>query len=166
MNHKNKIPSSIFTNPIHFIACGFGSGAMPYAPGTFGTMVAIPLYLIIQPLSLVVYLSVLFVATFIGFWLCGKTARDFGVHDHPAIVWDEILGYGITMIAAPQGWLWIILGFLLFRLFDIWKPWPIHTIDQYVNNGVGIVLDDIIAGVYASISLQIIFFMCDKNLWV
>ena len=78
-----------------------------------------------------------------------------GVHDHSGIVWDEFAGFFITMIAAPQGWQWIVLGFALFRLFDIWKPWPIHIIDNKVQGGVGIMLDDVIAGVYALVVLQL-----------
>ncbi len=90
----------------------------------------------------------------LGIWICDRAARDFGVHDHPAIVWDEVVGYFITMMAAPPGWLWIAVGFALFRLFDILKPWPIQQADQRVGGGFGIMFDDLLAAVYAWIVLQ------------
>jgi phosphatidylglycerophosphatase A len=92
----------------------------------------------------------------LGFWLCGKSAQDLGVHDHPGIVWDEIVGFLITMYLAPINWLWIVLGFILFRLFDIFKPWPINRLDREVKGGVGLMLDDILAGIFAWIALQLI----------
>jgi phosphatidylglycerophosphatase A len=92
----------------------------------------------------------------IGVWLCHGTARDLGLADHPGIVWDEIVGYLITMTAAPAGWTWIVLGFVLFRLFDIWKPWPISWLDRNIKGGLGIMLDDALAGTYACLVLQLI----------
>ena len=92
----------------------------------------------------------------LGVWICDRTARDLGVHDHPAIVWDEVIGYFVTMITAPPGWVWIVAGFALFRLFDILKPWPIRWIDRHVHGGVGIMLDDVLAGVFAWLSMQLI----------
>ena len=94
----------------------------------------------------------------LGFWLCGKTAKDLGVHDHPGIVWDEIVGFLITMYLVPLNWAWILTGFLLFRVFDILKPWPIRLIDQKVEGGIGIMLDDVLAGIYAWTVLQIIIY--------
>lgn len=154
----NITPPSVWTNPLHFIAFGFGSGAMPFAPGTWGTVAAIPLYLAIRHLSLSHYLIILTIAILAGIWLCDKVAKEVGVHDHPGIVWDEIVGYGVTMIAAPQGWQWIILGFLLFRLFDIWKPWPIKWLDRRAPGGFGIVIDDLLAAIYAWVVLQAVAF--------
>ncbi|CAN5242599.1 phosphatidylglycerophosphatase A [soil metagenome] len=150
----NITPPSVWTNPLHFVAFGFGSGALPFAPGTWGTVVAIPLYLAIRDLSLAYYLTILFVAIIAGIWLCDKVAKEVGVHDHSGIVWDEIVGYGVTMIAAPHEWQWIIIGFLLFRLFDIWKPWPIGWIDKHAPGGFGSVIDDIVAAIYAWLVLQ------------
>lgn len=118
------VPRSVFRNPVHFLAFGFGSGAAPFAPGTFGTLAAIPLYLLLVQLSLNWYLVVLIVMFGIGIFLCERTARDLGVHDHGGIVWDEFVGYWITMVAAPAGWMWPIVGFVLFRFFDILKPFP------------------------------------------
>lgn len=150
------VPKSVWRNPIHFLAFGCGSGAMPFAPGTFGTLVAIPLYLVLEPLSLVYYLLIVAGLTLIGIALCHITARDIGVHDHGGIVWDEIVGYLLTMAAAPRGWLWIVIGFVLFRLFDIVKPWPIRLADKQVSGGFGIMLDDVLAAGYAWLVLQLL----------
>ncbi|WP_455212821.1 phosphatidylglycerophosphatase A family protein [Kaarinaea lacus] len=150
-------PSEILKNPIHFFAFGFGSGLSPKAPGTFGTLAAIPIYLaLIQSVDASLYFVIVVLMSFLGFWLCGKTAEDLGVHDHPGIVWDEIVGFLITMFQAPLGWVWVLVGFALFRVFDILKPWPINWLDKKVEGGVGIMLDDILAGIFAWIVLQII----------
>lgn len=156
MKLNNNLPRSIWRNPWHFLAFGFGAGAMPVAPGTFGTLVAIPLYIWLAPLPLLAYLAVVFVMLVLGIWLCHVTARDIGVHDHGGIVWDEIVGYLLTMVAAPPGWLWIVLGFILFRLFDIVKPWPIGLADKRVSGGFGIMLDDVIAALYAWLIMQLL----------
>lgn len=94
--------------------------------------------------------------TLFGIWLCGVSANELGIHDPAGIVWDEIVGYLVTMIAAPAGWKWIIIGFILFRIFDIWKPWPVNWADKKLEGGLGIMLDDVIAGIYALIILQLI----------
>ena len=151
---RNYIPIKMLKNPVHFLSLGFGSGLAPYAPGTFGTLAAIPLYLVLQPLSLTVYLIVTLFCILIGIYLCGKTAEALGVHDHGGIVWDEIAGYLITMIAVPFDWVWVIVGFLLFRFFDILKPWPIKWIDAKVSGGWGIMLDDVLAGIFSLIVLH------------
>ncbi len=156
---KNSTPRSVWRNPIHFLAFGFGSGAMPFAPGTFGTLAALPIYLLMVPLSLWAYLAVVLVMTLLGVWLCHVTSRDLGVHDHGGIVWDEIVGYLITMIAAPPGWQWIVAGFVLFRFFDIIKPWPIGWADRRVHGGLGIMLDDVLAAVLAWTVLQGVAFI-------
>jgi phosphatidylglycerophosphatase A len=113
-------------------------------------MAAIPLaWLMAEYLSLPLYLAVTVFAMLIGFWICGRSSEMLGVHDHRGIVWDEFVGYFITMIAVPQTWYWILLGFLLFRFFDIFKPWPAKQFDASLHNGVGIMIDDVIAGLYA-----------------
>ena len=150
----NKAPASVWRNPVHFLAFGLGSGAAPWAPGTFGTLAAVPLWYLMAQTSLPVYLLLTLVAFVIGIWLCGRTSRDLGVHDHGGIVWDEFVGYWITMIAVPVNWIWAVLGFVLFRLFDIWKPWPIRPVDRKVHGGLGIMLDDVLAGVFAALVLQ------------
>ncbi|ANG61373.1 phosphatidylglycerophosphatase [Marinobacterium aestuarii] len=150
---------AVWRNPVHFLAFGFGSGLAPRAPGTFGTLAAIPLYLLMTLLPLWGYLLVLVVAAGLGIYLCGRTARDMGVHDHPGIVWDEFVGFWITMLFVPVNWVWILVGFALFRLFDIWKPWPIRMVDQKVEGGFGIMLDDVLAGIYALLVLQLLVFL-------
>ncbi len=143
-------------NPVHLLALGFGSGLAPVAPGTVGTVVGVLLYLPLASLDTLPYVLVVVAATIAGIWLCEFTARDLGTHDHPSIVWDEIAGFLVTMVGAPSGWQWMILGFLLFRLFDIWKPWPIRPIDRRVKGGLGIMLDDILAGIFAALCLQLL----------
>jgi len=144
----------MLANPAHLLSFGFGSGLLPKAPGTFGTIVAVPIYLMMARLSLQSYLALLMMFIFLGFWLCDYTAEVLGEHDHPAIVWDEIVGYLITMIAAPAGWLWLLLGFVLFRLFDILKPWPVRWADKQLTGGLGIMLDDILAAGMAWLVMQ------------
>lgn len=155
----SKTPSSIWRDPVHFTAFGFGSGAAPMAPGTFGTAMAVLLYLLLPPMSALVY-GLFLVFTFaIGVWVCDKTSRDIGVHDHGGIVWDEFVGYWICMFLAPTGWQWLLLGFVLFRLFDIVKPWPIRWLDSNVSGGFGIMIDDVLAGVMAFLVIQVFAFI-------
>lgn len=155
--HKAHSPR-IWANPTHVLAFGFGAGLFPIAPGSAGALVGIVCYAALEPLPMLWYLATTVFLFAIGIWLCGSTARDLGVHDHPGIVWDEIVGLLITMSAAPCGWGWTVLGFILFRAFDITKPWPIATIDRRVTGGLGIMLDDLLAGVYALAALQGIAF--------
>jgi phosphatidylglycerophosphatase A len=141
---------------VDFLALGFGSGLLPFAPGTAGTAAAIPVYLLLQPLAAPWYVVVVVLLALAGIVICGQAASRLGVHDHPGIVWDEIVGYLVTMAFAPPGWLWIGLGFVLFRLFDIVKPWPIRWLDRQVGGGLGIMLDDLLAGVFSAVLLQLL----------
>lgn len=152
----NKVPASVWRNPWHFAAFGFGSGAAPVAPGTFGTLAAVLLYLPLQHLHWFNYLLLVVVAFVVGVVICDRTSRDIGVHDHGGIVWDEFVGYWLTMLFAPAGWGWIITGFVLFRFFDIVKPWPIAMLDKQVKGGMGIMIDDVVAGFYALLCLQLL----------
>ena len=145
---------------IHFFAFGFGSGLCPIMPGTCGTIAAIPIYLLMANLPLLYYSLILIIMIIFGFWVCGITAKDLGIQDPPSVVWDEFVGFLLTMIAVPIHWLWIVLGFVLFRVFDILKPWPIVWIDKNLKNGFGIVTDDLLAGLYAAIALQLIIYAC------
>ena len=154
--NAKKIPVSYLKNPIHFLALGFGSGLMPKAPGTFGTLAAIPVYLLMSDLPLWMFISLTAVITIAGIYICDYTSRALGVHDHSGIVIDEIAGYLITMIAMPNDWIWIVTGFILFRLFDILKPWPISWLDKKVSGGFGIMIDDVLAGIFALICLHIL----------
>ncbi|WP_394129576.1 phosphatidylglycerophosphatase A [Shewanella maritima] len=144
------------SNPIHFLALGFGSGLAAKAPGTFGTVAAIPVFLLLAQLSLPMYLLATFISIVIGIYICDKAAKDMQVHDHGAIVWDEVAGLLITLIAVPAGWQWLLLGFVLFRFFDILKPWPIKWLDAKVHGGFGIMIDDVLAGIFALGCLQAI----------
>ncbi|MGK0405398.1 MAG: phosphatidylglycerophosphatase A [Oleispira sp.] len=142
-------------NPIHLLAFGLGSGCAPKAPGTFGTLAAIPFWwLFLQDVPLIPYLCVLIAGFAFGVYLCEQTSKDLGVHDHGGIVWDEWIGLWITYIALPIGIEWIIIGFALFRFFDILKPWPIKWLDEKVHGGFGIMIDDVLAGVFALICVQ------------
>lgn len=132
--------------PVLFFAFGFGSGLSPKAPGTVGTAMAIPLFLGLGRLDIEFYLMAVLAGAMGGVYICGAAAKKLGVHDHSGIVWDEIIGYLIAMAALPVEWPWMLAGFLLFRLFDILKPWPVKWADQKVKGGIGIMLDDILAG--------------------
>lgn len=141
-----KPPKRMLLNPIYCLGLGFGSGLAPKAPGTFGTLAAIPIVFLMQQLSVLGYLAVTFVAALVGLWICGATAKFLGVHDHPAIVWDEIAGYMIAMIALPFTWYNVLGAFVLFRFFDIYKPGPIGWCDRNLHGGAGIMVDDLLAG--------------------
>ncbi|SES68501.1 phosphatidylglycerophosphatase A family protein [Thalassotalea agarivorans] len=156
MNKSTKVNFKL-SDPVHFLALGFGSGLAPKAPGTFGTLAAIPLVLLMAYLPALEYAAVMSVAIVFGVYLCGKTARDVGVHDHGAIVWDEIAGLMVTMFMMPITWQSVALGFVLFRIFDILKPWPISLLDKKVHGGLGIMLDDILAGAMAWLIMYFVF---------
>ncbi|GAA5524880.1 phosphatidylglycerophosphatase A [Microbulbifer aestuariivivens] len=145
----------LLRSPTMLLAFGFGSGLARKAPGTFGTLAAIPLWWPLQQLPPVWYLAVVVAAAILGCYLCGAASRKMGVHDHGGIVWDEMVGYWLTMFMAPAGWGWAIYGFVLFRIFDIAKPQPIGWADRHVHGGVGIMLDDILAAGYAALVLHL-----------
>ena len=156
MSNNTPIPQGFLKNPIHLLALGFGTGCAPMMPGTIGTLIGILFYLPMQTLSWPFYVGITVVLFSLGVWLCDVTARHLGVHDHGGIVWDEIVGFLITMTAVPPDWRFVLLGFVLFRLFDIWKPWPISWLDRKLSGGLGIMSDDVLAGIYALLVLQII----------
>jgi phosphatidylglycerophosphatase A len=155
-NVVEKISPRLLLHPVDLLALGFGSGLVPRAPGTAGTLAAIPVYLLLQPLALHTYLPLVAILFLAGIPICAHTAGRLGVHDHPGIVWDEIVGYLVTMAFAPAGWLWIVTGFVLFRLFDIFKPWPIRWFDSKVGGGLGIMVDDLLAGAAAAAVLYLL----------
>ena len=154
-----RISPKLLRNPLHLLSLGFGSGLMPVAPGTFGTLVAIPFYLLIAQLELPYYLAFILLAFGLGVYLCQYTSATLGVHDHSGIVWDEFVGFWITMIAVPVTWQWIVGGFVLFRLFDIVKPWPVKIVDKRMTGGFGIMFDDVLAGLYALCCLQLALYL-------
>lgn len=151
------VPEAVWQDPLYFIAFGLGSGAMPFSPGTFGTLMAIPFYyFLLQPLPIVAYLIVVVAFIIFSSWLSDRISRDIQFHDHPGMCIDEFAGFFVTMIAAPHGFSWIVLGFLLFRLFDIWKPGPIGYLDKHVHGGFGMILDDVAAGALSCLIIQCI----------
>ena len=152
---EKKFARRVLTDPVNLLAFGFGTGLAPFAPGTVGSLLGVVLAWLMQDQALVVQLGagvVLFVA---GIWICGESARRIGVHDHGGIVWDEICGIYVTLLVAPPNVAAWVLGFLLFRAFDIVKPWPIRDLDHRLGGGLGIMLDDLVAALYAAILLVI-----------
>lgn len=154
---------ALLTMPAGWLACGFGSGLAPFAQGTFGSLVALLPWLLLRQLALPVYVLVLLVGFGVGVWACGVAGRALQVADHRSIVWDEFIGQWITLVPLlipgllpaghiPLG-LAILAGFTLFRLFDVWKPWPISWLDRRVKGGLGVMIDDVLAGVFAAIVL-------------
>lgn len=148
-------PKVILRHPIHLFAFGFGAGLSPRAPGTIGTVVAMPITWCLLHLPLDYYLCCVVMLSLFGIYVCGESAKRLAVHDHPGIVWDEIVGYAITMIAVPCTWPYFLEGFVLFRLLDIIKPWPIREADHRLSGGLGIMLDDVMAGLVACALLHI-----------
>ena len=148
----NKPPSLrfLFSHPAHLIACGFGSGLSPFAPGSFGTLFAWATFLLFKPwlndLELLIFLFVCLVG---GILAIQKTGTDLGVVDHGSIVWDEIVPFWLVLAFCPTGWLWQATAFLLFRLFDITKPQPARFFDRKVKNGFGVMADDLVAAAYS-----------------
>jgi phosphatidylglycerophosphatase A len=146
----------VWQSPVYFIAFGFGSGLSPVAPGTCGTLAAIPVYLILASQEWSIYFMVTLAAFVVGVVVSDRVSRDLGVHDFSGIVWDEVVGYLLTMFIVPKGVVSIILGFILFRCFDIWKPQPIGWVDRRVKGGFGIMIDDVLAAIPAWCILQVL----------
>ena len=147
---------ALFDSVANFFALGAGLGLAPKAPGTFGTLLGLPLLLVMPPNQLA-YVLVVIVLFVFGVWVCGACSQYLGVHDHGAIVWDEVVGYLVTMVALPVTWQWMLAGFIVFRVFDILKPWPISWVDRRVHGGFGIMIDDVLAGLLAAGTLQVVY---------
>ena len=141
---------TVLTDPVHFIAFGFGTGLAPKAPGTFGTLPGMLLFWVTMNLGLYIQTGLAIAAFIFGIWLCGRSADKIGVHDHGGIVWDEITGIYVTLLVAPPTIIGWVAAFVLFRLFDIVKPWPIRDLDHRLRGGLGIMLDDVVAALYAA----------------
>jgi phosphatidylglycerophosphatase A len=151
-----KLPNVQFLlqHPAHFFGLGFGSGLAPKAPGTFGTLIGYPLFWLISVYALSTQLIIISALFLIGIYFCGVTGKALGVSDHGGIVWDEIVAMMLVLAFTPNQWQWWIVAFLLFRLFDIWKPFPIRQFDAKLKNGFGVMFDDLLAAIYAIIGLQ------------
>jgi phosphatidylglycerophosphatase A len=156
---------ALLATPAGWLACGFGSGLTPIAQGTFGSLAALLPWLLLRALPLPIYLIVLLVGFGVGVWACDIAGRALGVDDHRSLVWDEFIGQWIALIpllipallpaSGATGWM-LLIGFALFRLFDVWKPWPIRWLDRRVKGGFGVMIDDVIAGVFAGVVLAVV----------
>jgi phosphatidylglycerophosphatase A len=146
----------LLRRPAHFIALGFGAGLIPVAPGTFGTLLALPLYWLIRPeVGPMEYLLVILVLFGLGIWACDVTGRAIGAPDHGGMVWDETVAFLLVLFFTPAALHWQAVAFLLFRLFDILKPPPIRYYDLTFKSGFGVMLDDLVAAFYTLIILAI-----------
>lgn len=160
---RSSLPRPNLRDPLQLLAFGFGSGLAPRAPGTFGSLAALAVFPVLALLPLPLYLGVLALAVLVGIYACGHAARALGVHDDGRIVWDEFAGQWLTLLPLlpVHAWslpelLWLVAGFALFRLFDIAKPWPIGYLDRKVHGGLGIMLDDLLAGAFAAFALLLL----------
>ncbi|OGT51034.1 MAG: hypothetical protein A3F17_05600 [Gammaproteobacteria bacterium RIFCSPHIGHO2_12_FULL_41_15] len=157
LKNKQPLPEKIWQDPWYFIASCFGIGSLPGMPGTYATLVAIPFYLVMEKyLTGWLYLLVIVIAFFLFGKLSGRVSKEIGVPDHTGLALDEVLGYWVTLFLLPPTWFNIIVGFILFRIFDIWKPLQIGWLDKNIESGYGMMLDDVMAGIFANIILQVI----------
>ena len=146
----------LLAHPAHFFAQGFGSGLPPKAPGTFGTLMGLPLFWLISSYTLHTQLLIITALFLIGIYFCHKTGQDLGVADHGSIVWDEIVAMMLVLTIAGNSWTLWLIAFLLFRLFDIWKPYPICYFDAKLKNGFGVMFDDLLAAVYTILVIKFV----------
>ena len=153
---RSTVKKVALTTPSGLLAFGFGSGLSPFAPGTMGTLVAIPFIFALKSLGTSGFWITLLLLFLLGIWLCDQVSRKLGVHDHGGIVWDEMVGYWLSMAFVPMQWQWLLAAFVLFRVFDIVKPWPIRQLDQKVSGGFGIMIDDIVAALFTIIILAVL----------
>lgn len=168
MNAKKSLSGAqrraLLATPAGWLACGFGSGLTPVAQGTFGSLAALLPWLLLRELSWPLYVIVLLLGFGIGVWACNVGGRALGVDDHRSLVWDEFIGQWIALsplliptLLGAGGFRWwmLVAGFALFRLFDVWKPWPIRWLDRRVKGGFGVMIDDVIAGIFAAAALAL-----------
>lgn len=148
---------ALLATPAGWLACGFGSGLAPVAQGTFGSLAAILPWLLLRQYSLSLNLLVIAIGFAIGVWACDVAGRALGVDDHRSLVWDEFIGQWIALLPALIApWWAVVLAFALFRLFDVWKPWPIRYFDRHLKGGLGVMVDDVIAGIFAAAVLKLV----------
>lgn len=147
----------LFSHPAHFLSFGFGAGLVPRGPGTAGTLVAFPMYWYLAPrLTDALFILVLIWAFAFGVWVCDRTGKALGVADYGGIVWDEIVAFVLVLFFTPEGLVWQVLAFSLFRFFDIVKPEPIRHFDKTWHGGLGVMFDDILAACYTLLCLAVI----------
>lgn len=147
------VKNIVLRSPSGFLAFGFASGLSPFAPGTMGTLVAIPFIFVLKSLGEPVFWIALTLSFLLGVWLCERVSRKLGVHDHGGIVWDEMVGYWLSAAFIPLQWSWLLAAFVLFRFFDILKPWPIRQLDRKISGGFGIMIDDVVAALFVILIL-------------
>lgn len=154
----------LLSHPAHFIALGFGSGLAPVAPGTFGTLAGLALYWLLALIATPLVVAFLAIpAFFLGVWACERTGRDLGVQDHGAMVWDEIVAFLPLAALASSSLMLQAVAFVLFRLFDIWKPYPIRLVEKNVKGGMGVMVDDLMAGAYAYVAFVLFIVVMHKG---
>ncbi len=154
MNEQpQNLTRKVLTDPVNMLAFGLGTGLSPFAPGSVGSLLGVVIAWFTLDLALMYQIGVAVFLSLSGIWICGESARRIGVHDHGGIVWDEIAGMYITLLVAPPTITAWVLAYLLFRVFDIVKPWPIRDLDHSIDGGLGIMLDDLVAALYAAILL-------------
>ncbi len=147
---------TVLRDPVHLLAFGLGSGLLPKAPGTWGSLATALVYWWLAPINLVVLLGAAVLLFVAGIWICGTSAKRLGVHDHSGIVLDEVVGMLLALSVVPPEPQWIAVAFVAFRVFDIWKPWPIRDVDHSLSGGLGIMLDDVLAAGYAALATFIL----------
>lgn len=162
MNLSKAQRRALMTHPAGWIASGFGAGLSPVAPGTIGSIVALIPWFAFREQPWTIYIGIVIAAFALGVWTASIITRRLMLEDPGVIVWDEWVGQWIALIGVPLAWQWVLAGFLLFRLFDVWKPWPVSWADRSIKGGLGVMLDDVVAGLYALCTLQAIYFCWDK----
>ena len=160
---RSGLARQVFRDPVHLLAFGFGAGLAPFAPGTAGSLLAVPLALLTLNMGLIAQIGLAAALFLAGVWICGESSRRLGVHDHGGIVWDEIVGMYAVLIVTPFALTSWILAFGLFRAFDIVKPWPIRDLDHRMKGGAGIMLDDLVAALYAALTLGFLGWLIDAT---
>ena len=155
---------ALWKYPVHFIAVGFGTGLSPIMPGTVGSLVGVLFFWFLAPLPPATYALIVLAMGLAGIWICGQTALDRKVTDPGFIVWDEVVGFLVAVYLLPRSWYWIAAGFVLFRIFDIWKPYPIHRVEEGLGVGTGIMADDIVAGLYTLSILHLLKLAAERLL--
>lgn len=153
----------LLSHPAHFFALGFGSGLAKKAPGTFGTVIGLPLFWLISSYTLFIQLAVITALFLVGIYFCDKTGKALGVSDHGGIVWDEIVAMMLVLTFTPIQWQWWLVAFIAFRLFDIWKPFPIRQCDAKIKGGLGVMFDDLLAAIYAIASLKVLVWLSTQT---
>ncbi|MAF84433.1 MAG: phosphatidylglycerophosphatase A [Chromatiales bacterium] len=158
MNDKQpeNLVSTVMRDPVHLLAFGLGAGLLPIAPGTWGSLFTALVFWFFAPVDLFILLGISTVLFVLGIWICGTSSRRLGVHDHGGIVLDEVVGMLLTLTVVNPEPLWILAAFFAFRLFDIWKPWPIRDVDHSLTGGLGIMLDDVLAAIYSVLAIFVL----------